>query len=204
MERTRLVPRFLAAVVALLSSAMFFSGSTTLTAAAPGKGPVDSTMTSKPLYSLISRESDGPHKVKVAENYGRLPLYFIENRGQVDKQVKFYAQRQGYALFFTEKNIVFTLQPASKRQENYLRENRILYKNAKKGQKLEEAGSQEAIAVRISPLGISRTVDLVSTDPQKGRVNYFIGDDPATWQTGITTFKAVVYREAYPGIDLKF
>jgi hypothetical protein len=34
-------------------------------------------------------------KAKVAAEFGRLPLYFIENRGQVDKRVKFYAQSGG-------------------------------------------------------------------------------------------------------------
>jgi len=38
----------------------------------------------------------------------------------------------------------------------------------------------------------------------KGKVNYFIGNDPTSWQTDIPTFKEVVYREVYPGIDLVY
>jgi len=35
----------------------------------------------------------------------------------------------------------------------------------------------------------------------EGKVNYFIGNDPTLWRTEIPTFKEVVYREVYPGID---
>ena len=31
-----------------------------------------------------------------------------------------------------------------------------------------------------------------------------MGNDPQNWHTQIPTYKAVLYREAYPGIDLKF
>jgi hypothetical protein len=37
-----------------------------------------------------------------------------------------------------------------------------------------------------------------------GTVNYFLGNDPARWRTGVPTFSAVRYREVYPGIDLRY
>ena len=35
-------------------------------------------------------------KAQVAEEYGRLPLSFTENQGQVDSKVKFYTRGQGH------------------------------------------------------------------------------------------------------------
>ena len=35
-------------------------------------------------------------------------------------------------------------------------------------------------------------------------VNYFIGNDPEKWRTNIPTYRAVLYKEVYPGIDIKF
>ncbi len=37
-----------------------------------------------------------------------------------------------------------------------------------------------------------------------GVANYFKGNDPAAWQTGIETFGRIVSRNVYPGIDLAF
>ncbi len=35
-----------------------------------------------------------------------------------------------------------------------------------------------------------------------GRVNYFIGNDPAQWRRGIPTFGQVKFDSVYPGVDL--
>ena len=37
-----------------------------------------------------------------------------------------------------------------------------------------------------------------------GKVNYFIGNDPARWQTDIPTFQEVIYRDVVPGIDVVY
>src|SRR6185369_12003847 len=37
-----------------------------------------------------------------------------------------------------------------------------------------------------------------------GIVNYFIGNDPAQWRTNISTYAGVVYKDLYPGIDLRY
>ena len=37
-----------------------------------------------------------------------------------------------------------------------------------------------------------------------GKVNYFIGHDPAKWHTDVTTYAKVRYEEVYPGIDLVY
>ncbi|HHN93427.1 MAG TPA: hypothetical protein ENK17_01540, partial [Anaerolineae bacterium] len=37
-----------------------------------------------------------------------------------------------------------------------------------------------------------------------GIVNYFIGNDPARWRTNLPTYAAIVYREIYPGVDLRY
>ena len=38
-------------------------------------------------------------------------------------------------------------------------------------------------------------------DRLPGKVNYFLGNDPAGWRTGIATFARVRYPEIYPGVD---
>src|SRR6516225_5649876 len=39
--------------------------------------------------------------VRLAESYGKLPLNFELNLGQIDPQVKFLSRGRGYALFLT-------------------------------------------------------------------------------------------------------
>jgi hypothetical protein len=41
-------------------------------------------------------------------------------------------------------------------------------------------------------------------DPLPGTVNYFLGNDPSRWRSGVSTFKRVKYTSVYPGVDLVY
>ena len=61
---------------------------------------------------VMGMESSGVDKAteaKVQETYGKLPLYFIQNDGQVDKKVKFYEKGNGHATYFTKEGIYLSL-----------------------------------------------------------------------------------------------
>jgi hypothetical protein len=53
-------------------------------------------------------------------------------------------------------------------------------------------------------LGASTTAPATGLDPQPGVTNYFLGNDPQKWHTGIPTYGKVNYAGIYPGIDLVF
>ena len=95
--RKRLFSKFIVAVLTLLGSAALVAGPIWASApsVAPAAGP-----------SSLS-------KAQVAEGYGRLPLFFTENQGQTDPQVKFYTRGQGHAVFFTPEGMVLSLSRAS-------------------------------------------------------------------------------------------
>jgi hypothetical protein len=52
--------------------------------------------------------------------------------------------------------------------------------------------------------GANPVADVAGNDPLPGRSNYFIGNDPQKWHTGIPQYAGVHYRSVYPGIDLVF
>src|SRR5258707_9168004 len=45
---------------------------------------------------------------------------------------------------------------------------------------------------------------LEGRDLQPGKVNYFVGDDPSAWRTGIPIYRQVASIRALPGVDLIF
>jgi hypothetical protein len=61
------------------------------------------------------------------------------------------------------------------------------------------SGEQE---VRFRFVGANPTLEIVPAELLPGKVNYFIGDDPALWQSQVPTYAGVIYRQLYPGIDL--
>ncbi|NIM15473.1 MAG: hypothetical protein GTO45_26145, partial [Candidatus Aminicenantes bacterium] len=118
--------------------------------------------------------------------YGRIPLYFIANKGQVNPQAQFYAKTAKYTLWITGKGLIFDsphspYSPYSPHSTKpYLRDvSRLIFLNADK-----------------DPL-------MVPVDITGHRVNYFKGRDPSKWRTGISTSRAVMYKNLYKRIDLK-
>ena len=122
-----------------------------------------------------------PKRLEVLESYGKIPLYFIENHGQLDKRVKFYNRAQGHTAFFTREEVVFRLHGPGTRLHH----------------------SVPSI-VRLTPLGMKKDVDIVAEGLQPTKINYFTGKDPKKWRARLPAYGSVVYREAYPGVDLKF
>jgi hypothetical protein len=147
-------------------------------------------------YSPAPAFEGAAHRAEVLENYGRLPLNFIANQGQVDRQVQFYARRGASTFFFTREGLVLTLPEAAVGRT-------AAADREASGPGLRPANCR-AMVVRLMPLGLAPGVKLEAEEPLPGRVNYFIGNDPRRWRSDIPTCQAVVYREAYPGIDLKF
>ena len=56
--------------------------------------------------------NDSAKKLSVTADYGRLPLYFIANQGQVDKRVQYYVKGGGQTTFFTQDEVVLVPGPA--------------------------------------------------------------------------------------------
>lgn len=117
-------------------------------------------------------------KPQLQANFGKIPLSFEANRGQVDKRVQFLSRGQGYALFLTPGEAVLELRK----------------------------GKSEATpsTLRMKLQGANASAAASGVEVLPGTANYFIGNDPAKWHTAVATYKRVQYTGVYPGIDLVF
>ncbi len=125
---------------------------------------------------------------KSTSDYGRLPLSFEVNNGQSDSRVKFLARGQGYGLFLTSTGVVLSLNKIS---------------TARNDQNAESASSQSAV-LSMSLKGARPAQRIAGVDELPGKVNYFVGNDPRKWRTGVQTYAKVRYEGVYPGIDLVY
>ncbi|MFM2289684.1 MAG: hypothetical protein RL684_2827, partial [Pseudomonadota bacterium] len=58
--------------------------------------------------------------------------------------------------------------------------------------------------IRLQVAGARAGIQPHAEAPLPGRVNYLIGTDPSRWQTDISTYAKVRYRDVYPGVDLLY
>ena len=108
-----------------------------------------------------------------------VPLSFEANQGQIDRQVKFLSRGDGYSLFLTSNEVVFTLRTP--------------------------VGVKAPPSVfRMELRGADHGAQVTGADKLAGVANYYIGNDTRKWRSGITTYGKVKYQGIYPGIDAVF
>lgn len=205
MQRPRFLFRMLGVVVALLMSSVLLIWSGSFTEMTPAGKSISLPGADKiKAAEHLTLSAEPSQKDKLKTTCGKQPLYFIENRGQVDSQVRYYVRGKGHALFFTDKEVVLTLRKA--REKAMWEEGQDLEARSRfeKMPGLAREKPEPPAVVRLTPVGLRESTKPVALDKQDHRVNYFIGNDPKKWHSNIPTYKAVVYREAYPGIDIKF
>jgi Beta-propeller repeat len=61
-----------------------------------------------------------------------------------------------------------------------------------------------AAPVRMSLVGGASPKAFQPSEPTGGISNYFLGNDPAKWRTGIPNFRRLKFSEVYPGVDLVY
>ena len=144
-------------------------------------------------------EAQDAQKTQAVQAYGKLPLSFTENNGQVAEPVRFYIRGSRGTVYFTPQEVVYdvvdrTSQPDRKRPG----EERL--EMAEPDTTMRRRG----VVVRMRLQGADADVVLEGTDELTGKVNIFRGKDPDKWKTNIRTFGGIVYRDLYPGIDLAY
>jgi len=145
-------------------------------------------------------EVTATQKAAIIKTYGKLPLYFIENKGQVDEKVSFYEREAGHATFFTSKGVVLGLTKRYVKADKTVCLGKIktLEANKNKDRKVTTE------AVSLSFVGANKEAKITAGDKKTGHVNYFVGNDKSKWRTNIPTYGVVTYKEVYKDIDIKF
>jgi hypothetical protein len=82
----------------------------------------------------------------VLDAHEKLPLSFVQNRGQTDKRVRFYAQAASHSFYFTRDKAVLSF-----------------------------TGGKQGVALHLTPLGANAGAALEASDRGPGRVNYLVG-----------------------------
>lgn len=138
------------------------------------------------------------------KSYANLPVTFIENRGQTDKRVRYYAQGPHYAFYLTRSEAVVSLVKGAMSGSTPVRQSArrgdepILAHTAPAKKSL-----QAGVALHLRFLDSNPHVEVKGEERAPGEVHYLQGNDPAQWHTGVSRYARVAYHELWPGVDLK-
>jgi len=156
---------FIGSMMPALAEIAFFNSSA---------GVVDSSSAVDNNMSNFTQFNNSSNNESVKAALLKLPLSFIENRGQLSEEVKFMVKRAGQTVFFSPSEVVFALS----------------------------SGNNSSV-VRMSFEG-SRSGDITGEQKLSGTANFFMGNDSSKWVSEIPTYGSIRYKDLYPGVDLLF
>jgi hypothetical protein len=141
------------------------------------------------LSPPLEQASKPEIKARARAAPGRLPIYFIENRGQVDPRVAYYIQGRDTTVYFTPDGVTLTLTDEGGRSA------RAPARGA--------ATLGMRWAVKQEFLGASPAARATGKKPTRAVISYFKGRR-AEWRTALSTYSELLYTELWPGIDLAY
>jgi hypothetical protein len=115
---------------------------------------------------------------RAGADFGRIPLQFIPNEGQVSGPVDFYVQGQDKTIYFATGGLTFVLSGSRK-------------------------SAHERWVVKLDFVEANSDVRPVSLEESGTAISYFKGK-PEDWKKGLPASSRIVYRDLWPGIDLVY
>jgi hypothetical protein len=122
-----------------------------------------------------------------------LPLFFEANCGQAALPAQFVAHSRSGTVLLGPAEVV-VLQPAAQPQPG--RRDRA----AQRSRDLQT----EVRTLSFRFVGGNPQAAMTGLHPLSGKINYILGDNPASWQTEVPAFDRVRVAEVYPGVDLVY
>jgi len=102
-----------------------------------------------------------------------LPIDFIQNRGQWDQSVRFLARKGAGVAAFESHAIRIHLE------------------------------SENPVSLTLTFDGASKETTVVGEGRRGARYNFYVGNEPTRWQSGVPAYASVRYRKMYEGVDVR-
>lgn len=134
-----------------------------------------------PLQAATSSAASTAQQDAVKQKLSGMQIPFIENKGQVDKDVAFYAPTFAGTVFVTKKGeLVYSLPAKSTDEDSESRVTQVL--------------TERLVAGKATPAPLTAAAT---------KVSYFLGNDRSKWQSSVATHSAVSLGEVWNGIDVE-
>jgi hypothetical protein len=174
----------------------------------------DSTLSARSGASQ-TKAVDPATEQRLREAYGKLPVSFEPNLGQLDRRVKFTARGGGYTMFLTATETVFVMRgkraakPAS--APNAVKQPRSVGEfeqqiterhEQKEASRNQELASRSVVRMKLS--GSNEDPAVMGMNELPGKVNHFSTNDSKKWATDVPLYSKVQYKSVYPGIDMVY
>lgn len=156
------------------------------------------------VFSTLCFEIANADNAQILENYGKIPLAFTMNQGQVDSQVKFTSQGSGCSMFFTPQGTTFLLSKETEASvAKRLAKRSLVYQGDPQDDREQEI-EREYFTLKLNFFNASSNTEIAGENRLPWNNNYFMGNDPKKWQSDVPNYQKVRFKDVYDGIDLVY
>ena len=120
---------------------------------------------------------------------------FVPNLGQWDHPAQFVHRSGPMTVFLQERG--WTLDLAERRARPERPHDRAAHKAD------DEPQTTRGVGLAMTFEGAAGAPELVGEQQLPGHHNYFLGNDERRWRTDVPLYGSVLYRDLYPGIDVR-
>lgn len=152
------------------------------------------------VAAILNTSPDGKQAVVVPDVKPVRPLAFSQNMGQWDEQVFFRARAGLATVWITAEGLHYQFTRRLPGEEEST-------ENDDPGRRpwfREVSNDFSQIVIKASFVGANPNPEVSGLDRLGHRSNYFLGNDKSRWRTNVSNYAAVILKEIYPGIDLKY
>ncbi|HTW86827.1 MAG TPA: SBBP repeat-containing protein, partial [Candidatus Binataceae bacterium] len=133
---------------------------------------------------------------RAIEQLGRMPLVFVENRGQAAPEVEFYTHLESATVGLTNDGLLFDLTRQLPKPA---------YHGGGASPKLgaPASGPYQRAQIHQRLVDPNRLARLEADLQTPGEFNYLIGSNPAHWHRHLKTYRMLVWRDVWKGTNLR-
>lgn len=158
------------------------------------------TAASTPLPTAPAQAVSKEQAQHFQSAFAALPLAFEQNQGQTDGRVRYLARANGYTLFLTNHDAVFSFSSKAAPGAAAARYKTMAERSAPTPRRQKDLSA----AVHMRLAGGNQAAEPAVSEPLPGITNYYIGDNPKNWHAGVPQYARVSYKDVYPGVDLAY
>ena len=122
----------------------------------------------------------------MATAIAHLPVTFEQNQGQSSTDVRYIARTGSSTTLIRSSGAAVILRPGRQAQ----------------GQRLHRPEMSQMIAMHL--IGVNQRAAVSGQELEPEKSNYFVGSDPAKWQTDLPHYARVKIQGVYPHVDMLY
>ena len=148
------------------------------------------------FISSVASASKAPDTTDIQLKTANMSMPFMTNEGQFPDEIKYAAKTFGGSVYLTNAGQVIYILPKRDKNERM---------NKGRLSEMETAGNSRGIrgvAIKEELVGATIT-DIAASSETDTILNFFIGNDPSKWKTGLKAREIVHLGQVYKGIGMQ-